>query len=180
RPLGDRPERLRVLDREIGQHLTVEVDLRFLQPGDELVVRKPVRPSAGVDAHDPEPPERPLLVLAVAIRVRERVVDLLLRVTVGGLLQPPVALCLTEHLAPLFARRNRTLHAWHQRLPLLPSRWRMVGASTAETGVSLRKPRFRFDDFFVKLWLFIAWRRSTFPPPGPLNPLFTLLPVFVF
>src|SRR5262249_47403243 len=98
----------------------------------------------------------------------------------GGLLQPPVALCLTENLAPLFARRNRTLHAWHQRLPLLPSRWRMVGASTAETGVSLRKPRFRFDDFFVKLWLFIAWRRRTLPPAVTLNRFLTLLDVFVF
>src|SRR3954447_1232008 len=111
--LGNRPESLRILDGEIGEHLAVERDLGLLQPGDELVVREPVRPRGRVDAHDPESAERALLVLAVAIRVRERVVDLLLRVAVGGLLQPPVALRLAENLAPLLARGDRTLDARH-------------------------------------------------------------------
>src|ERR1044072_9600997 len=52
--------------------------------------------------------------------------------------------------------------------------------STPATGVSLRKPRLRLDVFFVKLWLFIAWRRSSLPPAVTLNRFWALLDVFVF
>src|SRR3954454_11310588 len=48
------------------------------------------------------------------------------------------------------------------------------------TGVSFVKARFRFDVFFVKLWLFIAWRRSSLPPAVTLNRFLALLDVFVF
>src|SRR5205823_13461329 len=94
--LCDRTERLRIADGELREHLAVEVDLRLAQPGNELVVRQPVLARGRVDADDPEPPEVPLLVLAVAVGVDERVLDLLLRVAVRGLLQPPVALRLLE------------------------------------------------------------------------------------
>src|SRR5205085_6409217 len=72
------PEGLRVADRELRENLPVELDVRRLQAGDQLVVREPVRARARVDPNDPEPPERPLAVLPVAIRVRQRVLDLLL------------------------------------------------------------------------------------------------------
>src|SRR5918912_3341430 len=52
--------------------------------------------------------------------------------------------------------------------------------STPATGTSLRKPRFRFDVFFVRLWLCIARRRSSLPLPVTLNRFLTLLDVFVF
>src|SRR5215210_9484439 len=52
--------------------------------------------------------------------------------------------------------------------------------STPATSWALRKACFRFDVFFVKLWLFIAWRRSTLPPAVTLNRFLTLLDVFVF
>src|SRR3954447_20750864 len=113
RLVGDVTERLRILDGEIGEHLAVELDLRLPQSRDELVVREAVRARPRVDAHDPQPPECPLLVLAVAVGVRERMVDLLLRVAVRGLLQPPVALRLTEDLPPLLARGDRTFDSGH-------------------------------------------------------------------
>src|SRR5262249_58228021 len=71
-----------------------------------------------VDADDPELPERPLLGLAVAVGVDERVLDLLLGVAVALALEPPVALRLLEDLAPLLARVNGSLDAWHASLPL--------------------------------------------------------------
>src|SRR5256885_8513938 len=46
---------------------------------DELVVREPVHAGGRIDARDPQPAERALLDLAVAVRVDERVLDLLLR-----------------------------------------------------------------------------------------------------
>src|SRR3954452_5666866 len=113
RLVGDVTERLRILDGEVGEHLAVELDLRLPKSRDELVVREAVRARPRIDAHDPEPPECALLVLAVAVRVRERMVDLLLRIAVRGLLQPPVALRLAEDLAALLARRDRPLDSRH-------------------------------------------------------------------
>ena len=40
--LGDRAERGRVADREIGEDLAVELDVRLAAAGDELVVREAV------------------------------------------------------------------------------------------------------------------------------------------
>src|SRR5436190_19642954 len=57
---------------------------------------------------------------------------------------------------------------------------RTARVSASATGVSFVKARFRFDVFFVKLWLFIAWRRSSLPPAVTLNRFLALLDVFVF
>src|SRR5207245_708315 len=112
----DLAELRRIGGREVREHLPVELDLGRLQTCDELVVREAVGASAGVDAHDPELPELALLDLAVAIRVRERALDLLLRVRVVRVLEAPVAGGLLDDLAPLLARVNGTLYARH-RLP---------------------------------------------------------------
>src|SRR6266536_4578315 len=117
RLLGDRAERLRIVYGELRQHLAVERDLGLAKAGHELGVRELVLPRGGVDADDPQPPERPLLVLAVTVGVVERMLDLFLRVAVRGLLQPPVALRLAENLAALLARVNGTLDAWHSPIP---------------------------------------------------------------
>src|SRR5438105_13927987 len=58
--------------------------------------------------------------------------------------------------------------------------WSTSFLSTPWTGTSLRKPRLRFELFFVRLWLFIARRRSSLPPAVTLNRFLTLLDVFVF
>src|SRR4051794_10436988 len=97
----DRLERGRLVDGQLGEHLAVELDLRLAAPGDELVVREPLLAGGRVDPRDPEAAEDALLVLAVAVGVDERVLDLLLRVGVGRVLEAPVAACLLENLAPL-------------------------------------------------------------------------------
>src|SRR5207249_9688155 len=74
---------------------------------------EPFLPRGRVDAHDPEPPERPLLVLAVAVGVDERMVELLLGALVARVLQAPVAAGLLEHLAALLACVNRSFDARH-------------------------------------------------------------------
>src|SRR4051794_40063747 len=57
---------------------------------------------------------------------------------------------------------------------------RTARESASATGVSFVKARFRFAVFLVKLWLFIAWRRSSLPPAVTLNRFLALLDVFVF
>src|SRR4051812_24404938 len=57
---------------------------------------------------------------------------------------------------------------------------RTARESDSASGVSFVKARFRFDVFFVKLWLFIAWRRSSLPPAVPLTRFLALFDVFVF
>jgi hypothetical protein len=64
----------------------------------------PFARAAALMRHDPELAEGPLLVLAVAVGVGERVLDLLLRVAVAAALQAPVPLRLLENLAALLAR----------------------------------------------------------------------------
>ena len=103
-------------DRDVGERLAVELDTRLVQTGDELVVRQAVLARRSIDPDDPELPERPLLVLAVAVGVGERVLDLLLGVRVVRVLEAPVPLRLLQDLAALLARRDRTLHPGH-RLP---------------------------------------------------------------
>src|SRR5439155_25995600 len=99
--LGDRAERGRVADGKVREHLAVELDTGLAATVDELVVRQAVLAGSRVDPGDPEPPERPLLDLPVAVGVDERTLDLLLRVGVMVVLAPPVALRLAEDLAPL-------------------------------------------------------------------------------
>src|SRR5690606_11190650 len=65
-------EPLRVVGREVGEHATVELDAGLLQPADKRAVAEAVHASRRVDARDPELAERALLHLAIAVRVRER------------------------------------------------------------------------------------------------------------
>ena len=113
RALGDGGERLRVAHRDVRERLAVELDPGLLHALHEAVVREAVLARGSVDADDPERPERPLLRLAVAVGVDERVLDLLLREAVARLLAPVVALRLLEDLGALLARVDGTLDPGH-------------------------------------------------------------------
>src|SRR4029079_7907763 len=126
-----------------------ELDPGLAAPGDELVVREPVMPRPGVDAHDPEPTERALLRLAVAVGVDERVLDLLLRVAVARMLEAPVALGLLEDLAALLARVDGSLHTRHG---YLPRSLETCLTSDFASAAYLRKLRLRFWLFFSSRW----------------------------
>jgi hypothetical protein len=49
-----------------------------------------------------------------------------------------------------------------------------------ENVVARRRFRFRFDDFFVRIWLLNALFRLTFPVPVKLNRFLAPLWVFIF
>src|SRR4029077_12537242 len=67
----------RLAHGDVGEHLAVDFDLGRLQPRDEPRVRDVVLAARGVDADDPEAAELALPRAPVAVRVAERVHDLL-------------------------------------------------------------------------------------------------------
>src|SRR6188474_2048180 len=116
---GDGGEGGRVVDRDVGEHLSVELDVRLAHAKEELVVGEPLFPRGRVDADDPKPAEHALLVLPVTVGVDVGLHDLLLRLPVGDPRLPAEPLRLGEELAALLARVDGSLDARHGS-PLLP------------------------------------------------------------
>src|SRR3984957_7810863 len=77
-------KRARDLDRDIREHLAIHLDASLLEAVHELVVCKAVLAGRSVDARDPQGAHVALALLAVAIRVGERMLDPL----VGVLVEP--------------------------------------------------------------------------------------------
>src|SRR5581483_6571385 len=98
RLVADARERLGVADRQVGEHLAVDLDPGGPEPVDELRVRHAVTARRCVDADDPEAAEVALAVTPVAVGVAARALDLLLGQPVARVLAPPVAPGLREDL----------------------------------------------------------------------------------
>src|SRR6516165_4708945 len=111
--LDQRGEGGRVGHRELGEHPAVDVHARDLQALDEPVVGHAVGPGRGVDALDPQPPERSLAVLAVTVGVGHRVEGLLLGLAVQAGPMAPVAAGPLEDDPALLVGVDRPLHACH-------------------------------------------------------------------
>src|SRR5688572_4180662 len=71
--LRDRLKRDRVADRDLGEHLAVQLDAGLVQRAHELRVAHADRAGRRVDAHDPQRTEVPLANLARAVHVHPRV-----------------------------------------------------------------------------------------------------------
>src|SRR5688572_7579226 len=65
----------RIVDRQLGELLAIQTDAGLLQAVDELRVAESPHARRGVDADDPQPPELPLLLPAVASAVRPGAVE---------------------------------------------------------------------------------------------------------
>src|ERR1700759_5549546 len=75
----DRLERHRVADRDLREHLAVELDRRGAELTDQLRVADAVEPSSRIDALDPQRAEVPLPLLARPVHVQPRVLHGLVR-----------------------------------------------------------------------------------------------------
>src|SRR5262245_24053439 len=115
--LGERPEARRIAHRDVGQRLAIERDARHLQAADELAVRQLELLARGPDAHDPEAPELALARAPVAVRIGERMLDLLARDPVIRALGKEVALGPLEDLLPLQAPLVASFDSWHRSSP---------------------------------------------------------------
>lgn len=61
----------RVVESEVGKHLTVDFDAGFVNESHELGVRKTLHTGGGVDTLDPKSAEVALFVLTVAVCICE-------------------------------------------------------------------------------------------------------------
>src|SRR3954454_23628955 len=141
-----------VVDRDVGEHLAVHVDLGLLEAVDQLRVAHALLSGGGVDPGDPQPPEVPLAIAPVTVRIGIRAHDLLLREPVARVLAAEVALGAPEDLllAPLAG--DGIGGAGHQRPPFTSSfLTRLPSASEITDGRPNR--RFRPGDFFSRIWL---------------------------
>src|SRR5918997_121904 len=138
--LDERVERRHVVDRELREDATVDLDTRGLEALDEAVVGHFLRAGRSVDALDPQLAEVALLGLAVTVGVDQRVGDLLLRLAVEARALAAVAAGALESRTALLVGVDRPLHACHVMLLAVsgrkwsrrPRRGRPPRASLAE------------------------------------------------
>src|SRR5512133_2805073 len=88
--LDESAEGIRVVDRQLGKHLAIDLDAGLAQAVHELRVAHPLAARGGVDADDPQPPEVALAVAPVTVGVGAGALHLLLGEAVGRLLAAPV------------------------------------------------------------------------------------------
>src|SRR3954470_4146030 len=126
-------EGLGVANGDVGQHLAVELDLGEAQAVHQLAVAHALLAGGRVDALDPQAAELALAVLAVAVGIRARLEQLLLRPLVARVLLAAVALGPLERRAALLARVDRSLDPAHLPISFLTrlasSGWRISGSS---------------------------------------------------
>src|SRR6266404_9075875 len=120
--LGELRELQRIGDRQLRQHLAIEVDAGLLERRHELRVREPHLATRRVDPHDPERPRLALLLLAAAVgegaRAQHRFGGGLVELATSA----EVALRLLEDLLAPSARLRSTFCPWHSPTP--PRSWR--------------------------------------------------------
>ena len=79
RLLAQRRKSSRIVDRQIGQDLAVQLDAGLLQAVDELAVADAVQLGGGADAHNPDGTVLALLLLAAAVGELQPALDRLFR-----------------------------------------------------------------------------------------------------
>src|SRR4029079_16865654 len=105
--------------RDVGQDLSVEIDVRELQRVDELAVSQALGADRGVDALDPQSAEAPLLHLAVAVGVLAGLLDRLAGDANRVLAAAVIALRLVEDALVLGAGGYTPFDACHLAASLL-------------------------------------------------------------
>src|ERR671923_581835 len=176
--IGKSAEGLGVADGDVGQDLAVEVDAGELEAVDERAVAHAVLPRGGVDADDPQAAEVALAIAPVAIGVGVGLHDRLLGALVVRVRLAAEALRPLERRATLLAGVDGALDPRH--LEPAPSSFLTRLESSECRIVGWPRRRFRFGDFFSRMWLVKACRPRTLPFAVSLKRFFAPEWVFIF
>src|SRR6516165_8163098 len=119
--LRQRAKGCRVVHRDVGEHLAVDLDASLVQSVDDAAVGEAVDTRRRIDARDPERTELALVLPPVAIGVLPRLDDGLLRRAINLAPGVVVALCLAKNFLVTAAGRHTTLYSCHStaRLTLI-------------------------------------------------------------
>src|SRR5699024_2860257 len=173
----------RVVDGELGEHATVDLDTGGLEALDETVVGHAVGAGAGVDALDPEATEVTLALATVTVAVDQRMEDRFLGLAVQAPARSAVAAGAARAGAALAATghrpRRRPVQGSH--LPLsLPRSLRALARSPPVISWSVATRRLRAEVLPSNLcWLFTP-SRMILPVPVTRMRFLALLFVFCF
>src|SRR5262245_3679102 len=115
--LAQRLEPRGILDGKVGQHLAVDGNAGLVEAVDKAPVGHAVLAHRGIDALDPQGTEGPLLALAVAVAVLQRLFDRLFGNPNGVLAAAIVALGLLQGLLVLGMGGDAALDACHGNTP---------------------------------------------------------------
>src|SRR3954470_11767848 len=177
----------RLVDGELREDATVQLDAGQLEALHEAVVGHVVEPGRRVDAGDPQLAEVALARLAVAVGVGGRVEHLLLGLAVQPRALAAVTAGLLEGGATLLLGVDRPLHACHVRAPVLvgrggqmPSSFLRPLVSAFEITWSWSSRRLRVEDLCSNLCWLLACSRMSLPVPVTRTRLAVPLWVFCF
>src|SRR5215831_11316727 len=128
RLLRERTEGRRVVHRDVGEHLAVDLHAGLVQSVDDAAVGKAVDTRRRVDARDPERAELALVLPPVAVGVLPRLDDGLLRRAIDLAPGIVVALRLTKNFLVTATGRHATLYSCHGA-----ARLTLIGKKLLET-----------------------------------------------
>src|SRR5690606_1224200 len=102
-----------IADRDIRQHLAVDVDIGFLQTVDETAVRHAKLTRTGVDTHNPQATELTLALAAVTVRILASLDDGLDGNTIHTAAGTVVTLCHFQNFLVSATRLDTTFYSSH-------------------------------------------------------------------
>src|SRR6516165_1893716 len=114
---GDRLKRLGLADRDVGQHLAVEIEPGELYAVHELRISEAVLARAGIDPLDPQRTKVALAVTPVAVGIAQRLLDLFDGHAIGSAAATAVAPSEVEDLLVTGVGRNPAFDARHSSPP---------------------------------------------------------------
>src|SRR2546423_6154338 len=124
---GDFAKRRRLVDREVGEHLAIEVDVGEFQAVHELAVAQSIGARRRADANDPERAELALLELAAREGEIQRALDLLFRMAIELALGAAIAASQFQNVFTFLQSLVSAFYAWHQSLlnqwPVVSGQW---------------------------------------------------------
>ncbi len=111
--LGQRGERRRICDGEVGQDLSVDGNIGLFQAVDQAAVREAVQPCGGIDSNDPQRSEISLFLTTVPVCIGKGAVDGVVRGAIQLASPSPVPASGLQYFLSPASRSDAVRRSWH-------------------------------------------------------------------